>query len=123
MPQRVAVGASRVTPVGRFLRRTRINELPQILNVLKGDMSFIGPRAERPPFVESLAQAIPFYAERHRVRPGITGWAQINSRNTAADAEEKLSHDLYYIRNPSLIFDMLIMLAMARAVLLDSGAR
>jgi sugar transferase (PEP-CTERM system associated) len=125
VPQWAAIGDPRATRVGAFLRRMRIDELPQILNVLKGEMSFIGPRPERPFFVQSLIQHIPFYAERHRIRPGITGWAQINYPYGASivDAEEKLSYDLYYIKNFSLFFDLLIMLSTARSVLFNTGAR
>jgi sugar transferase (PEP-CTERM system associated) len=124
-PQWATLGDPRVTRVGRFLRRMRIDELPQILNVLKGEMSFVGPRPERPSFVDSLAADIPFYAERHRVRPGITGWAQINYPYGASieDARAKLSYDLYYIKNFSFLFDLLIILSTAKAVFLDSGGR
>jgi sugar transferase (PEP-CTERM system associated) len=124
-PQWASVGDPRVTRVGRFLRRMRIDELPQILNVLKGEMSFVGPRPERPHFVRHLAAEIPFYAERHRVRPGITGWAQINYPYGASieDAREKLSYDLYYIKNFSFLFDLLIILSTAKAVFLDRGGR
>ena len=124
-PQWAAVGDARVTKIGRFLRRMRIDELPQILNVLQGDMSFVGPRPERPCFVQSLAADIPFYAERHRVRPGITGWAQINYPYGASieDARAKLSYDLYYIKNFSFLFDLLIILSTAKAVFFDGGGR
>ena len=124
-PQWASVGDPRVTRVGRFLRRMRIDELPQILNVLRGEMSFVGPRPERPHFVRHLAAEIPFYAERHRVRPGITGWAQINYPYGASidDAREKLSYDLYYIKNFSFLFDLLIILSTAKAVFLDGGGR
>ena len=124
-PQWAAVGDPRVTRVGRFLRRMRIDELPQILNVLKGEMSFVGPRPERPSFVQSLAADIPFYAERHRVRPGITGWAQINYPYGASigDARAKLSYDLYYIKNFSFLFDLLIILSTAKAIFFDGGGR
>ncbi len=124
-PQWASVGDPRVTRVGRFLRRMRIDELPQILNVLRGEMSFVGPRPERSHFVRHLAAEIPFYAERHRVRPGITGWAQINYPYGASieDAREKLSYDLYYIKNFSFLFDLLIILSTAKAVFLDGGGR
>jgi sugar transferase (PEP-CTERM system associated) len=124
-PQWASVGDPRVTRVGRFLRRMRIDELPQILNVLRGEMSFVGPRPERPHFVRHLAAEIPFYQERHRVRPGITGWAQINYPYGASidDAREKLSYDLYYIKNFSFLFDLLIILSTAKAVFLDGGGR
>jgi len=124
-PQWASVDDPRVTRVGRFLRRMRIDELPQILNVLRGEMSFVGPRPERPHFVRHLAAEIPFYQERHRVRPGITGWAQINYPYGASieDAREKLSYDLYYIKNFSFLFDLLIILSTAKAVFLDGGGR
>jgi len=124
-PQWAALGDARVTGIGGLLRRLRIDELPQILNVLKGEMSFVGPRPERPFFVKRLAAEIPFYAERHRVRPGITGWAQINYPygSSTADAEAKLSYDLYYIKNFSFVFDLLIILSTARAVLFAKGGR
>ena len=124
-PKWATLGDPRVTRVGRFMRRMRIDELPQILNVLKGEMSFVGPRPERPSFVQSLAAEIPFYAERHRVRPGITGWAQINYPYGASieDARAKLSYDLYYIKNFSFLFDLLIILSTAKAVFFDGGGR
>jgi sugar transferase (PEP-CTERM system associated) len=125
VPQWAAVRDSRVTRVGSFLRMTRIDELPQIINVLRGDMSFVGPRPERPFFVDGLSRDIPYYAARHRVRPGITGWAQINHPYGASieDARVKLSYDLYYIKNYSFPFDLLILLATAHAVLVNKGAR
>jgi sugar transferase (PEP-CTERM system associated) len=116
---------SRVTRVGRFLRFARIDELPQLWNVLRGQMSLVGPRPERPYFVERLSAAIPLYAERHLVKPGITGWAQINAPYGASldDAREKLRYDLYYIKNRSLLFDIRILLSTIRVVLLQEGAR
>ncbi len=125
VPQWAAVRDPRITSIGMFLRTMRIDELPQIFNVLRGDMSFVGPRPERPFFVESLAKEVPFYSERHRVRPGITGWAQINYPYGASieDAKAKLSYDLYYIKNYSFIFDILIILSTARAILLNRGGR
>jgi sugar transferase (PEP-CTERM system associated) len=124
-PQWAAVRDPRVTRVGSFLRRTRIDELPQILNVLKGEMSLVGPRPERPHFVTTLGAQIPFYAERHAVRPGITGWAQVSYPYGASteDARAKLSYDLYYIKNFSFMFDLLILLSTARAVFFEEGAR
>jgi sugar transferase (PEP-CTERM system associated) len=124
-PQWAALDDARVTGVGRLLRRLRIDELPQILNVLRGEMSFVGPRPERPFFVQRLAAEIPFYAERHRVRPGITGWAQINYPygSSTADAAAKLSYDLYYIKHFSFVSDLAIILSTIRTVLFDQGAR
>lgn len=125
VPQWAAARDPRITRVGWLLRMTRIDELPQIWNVLRGDMSFVGPRPERPFFVKTLSEEIPFYSERHRVRPGITGWAQINYPYGASieDAKAKLSYDLYYIKNYSLLVDLLIILSTAHAVFLNKGAR
>jgi sugar transferase (PEP-CTERM system associated) len=124
VPQWAAARDPRITRIGSFLRMTRIDELPQVVNVLRGDMSFVGPRPERPFFVQGLSRDIPFYAERHRVRPGITGWAQINHPYGASieDAKAKLSYDLYYIKNYSFLFDLLIILSTAHAVLINKGA-
>jgi sugar transferase (PEP-CTERM system associated) len=115
----------RVTRVGRVIRKYRIDELPQIFNVLRGDMSFVGPRPERPTFVEELSQKIPFYRERHSVKPGITGWAQLCYRygSTDEDAIEKLQYDLYYVKNRSFLFDLMILLQTAEVVLWRQGAR
>jgi sugar transferase (PEP-CTERM system associated) len=115
----------RVTRVGAFMRKTRIDELPQILCVLMGDMSFVGPRPERPEFVEQLSERIPYYRERHWVKPGITGWAQLRYPygSSEADAAEKLQYDLYYVKNHSLLFDLLILLQTAEVVLFGKGAR
>ena len=125
VPQWASTNDPRITRVGSFLRLTRIDELPQLFNVLKGDMSIVGPRPERPFFVEDLTRRIPYYPERHRVRPGITGWAQINYPYGAsiADAKEKLSYDLYYIKNFSILFDFLVILATIQTVLWNKGAR
>ncbi|HBY58441.1 MAG TPA: hypothetical protein DEH78_01380 [Solibacterales bacterium] len=114
----------RVTPLGRWLRRLRIDELPQLVNVLKGDMALVGPRPERPEFVELLAARIPFYNQRHCVRPGITGWAQINYKygNTLEDTVTKLEYDLYYIKNLSLALDLYIMFHTVKIMLLTRGA-
>jgi sugar transferase (PEP-CTERM system associated) len=116
---------NRVTRVGQFIRQTRIDELPQLFNVIKGQMSFVGPRPERPQFVEELAQQIPYYKERHRVKPGITGWAQLCYPYGAsvADAEEKLKYDLYYIKNHSLLFDLYILVRTVEVILLGNGVR
>lgn len=116
---------SRATRVGRIIRKTRVDEIPQMWNVLKGDMSFIGPRPERPEFVEKLKEEIPFYFFRHAVKPGITGWAQVNFRYGASkeDAIEKLQYDLYYIKNLSAYLDVLILLKTIKVVLFGKGAR
>ncbi|TPG15548.1 TIGR03013 family XrtA/PEP-CTERM system glycosyltransferase [Sphingomonas oligophenolica] len=115
----------RVTRVGRLIRQVRIDELPQAWTVLKGEMSFVGPRPERPHFVDQLEQQLPFYAERHMVKPGITGWAQINYPYGASidDARHKLEYDLYYAKNYSPFLDLLIMLQTLRVVLWPIGAR
>jgi len=115
----------RVTHVGAIIRKLRIDELPQVFNVLHGDMSFVVPRPERPEFVAQLAEKIPYYAQRHCVKPGITGWAQLcypygSSEN---DALEKLQYDLYYIKNNSLLFDLAILIQTAEVVLFGKGAR
>jgi sugar transferase (PEP-CTERM system associated) len=124
-PRWASQADDRITRVGRFVRQTRIDELPQIINVLKGEMSFVGPRPERPFFVAELAEKIPFYNERHRVKPGITGWAQINYPYGASeeDARAKLSYDLYYIKNGSLFLDLVILFQTVRVVLWPDGAR
>ncbi|GAB5450575.1 MAG: TIGR03013 family PEP-CTERM/XrtA system glycosyltransferase [Halioglobus sp.] len=116
---------SRVTRVGAFIRRTRIDELPQIFNVLSGDMAFIGPRPERPEFVKQLAERIPFYNSRHCVKPGITGWAQLCYPYGASeeDARQKLQFDLYYVKNHSLFLDFMITLSTVEVVLFGKGAR
>jgi sugar transferase (PEP-CTERM system associated) len=116
---------SRVTRVGKFLRRSRIDEIPQIINVLLGDMSFVGPRPERPVFVDNLKQKIPYYDVRHRVKPGITGWAQINYPYGASDedAKAKLAFDLYYVKNCNLFLDAVVLFQTARVVLWQEGAR
>ncbi len=115
----------RVTRIGAFIRKTRIDELPQLLNVLRGDMSFVGPRPERPFFVDQLSEQIPFYRERHCVKPGITGWAQVNYPYGASleDARQKLSYDLYYVKNHSLFLDFIILLSTIRVILMQQGAR
>lgn len=124
-PQWAAERDPRVTRVGAVIRKLRIDELAQIFNVLRGDMSFVGPRPERPYFVANLAAAIPYYQERHWVRPGITGWAQINYPYGASidDARRKLSFDLYYVKNRSIFLDFLILLQTARVILWNYGAR
>jgi sugar transferase (PEP-CTERM system associated) len=115
----------RVTKVGRFIRKVRIDELPQLFNVLGGQMSFVGPRPERPEFVSQLAESIPYYEVRHAVKPGITGWAQLCYPYGASeqDSLEKLQYDLYYVKNHSLVFDILILLQTVEVILLGKGAR
>jgi sugar transferase (PEP-CTERM system associated) len=115
----------RITAVGRFLRTTRLDEIPQLWNVLKGDMSLIGPRPERPEFIEWLKQEIPYYNLRHAVRPGITGWAQIRYKygSTIEDAKEKLRYDLFYIKNMSPGLDALIFFSTVKTILLGRGAK
>lgn len=116
---------SRVTKVGSFIRLTRIDELPQLFNVLKGDMSFVGPRPERPEFVNKFCERIEFYSERHRVKPGITGWAQVCYPYGASenDAFEKLQYDLYYAKNNSLFLDLMIILQTVEVIVWQKGAR
>jgi sugar transferase (PEP-CTERM system associated) len=115
----------RITRVGKFLRVSRLDEIPQLWCVLKGDMHFVGPRPERPEFVEWLSKEIPYYGVRHVVRPGITGWAQVQYKygNTLGDAREKLQYDLFYIKNASLGLDLLIMFQTIKIVLLGRGAQ
>ncbi|WP_083260296.1 TIGR03013 family XrtA/PEP-CTERM system glycosyltransferase [Marinobacter sp. X15-166B] len=116
---------TRVTKVGAFIRKMRIDELPQIFNVFNGSMAFVGPRPERPVFVEQLAKSIPFYNERHRVKPGITGWAQLcfAYADNEEDTREKLRYDLYYIKNHSLLLDLLIIIQTVEVVLFKKGSR
>ncbi|MCU0944312.1 MAG: exopolysaccharide biosynthesis polyprenyl glycosylphosphotransferase [Rubritepida sp.] len=115
----------RVTRVGSVIRKLRIDEIPQVFNVLRGDMAFIGPRPERPEFVARLAEIIPHYNARAAVRPGITGWAQVNYPYGASDedARQKLTYDLYYVRRRSLFLDLIILVATIRVVLFQEGAR
>lgn len=116
---------SRITWVGAIIRKGRLDELPQLFNVLKGDMSFVGPRPERPEFIKKLAEAIPYYEERHRVKPGLTGWAQVcySYGDTEEDAIQKLQYDLYYVKNYSALLDLLILLQTAEVVMLGKGAQ
>ena len=124
-PQWAQAGDARVTKVGRFMRLTRIDELPQLFNVLTGQMSLVGPRPERPYFVEQITKQVPFYAARHSVKPGVTGWAQVRHQYGASvdDAADKLEYDLYYVKNHRLLFDILILFYSVRVVLLAQGAR
>lgn len=124
-PQWAQAGDSRVTKFGNFMRKVRIDELPQIFNVLRGDMSFVGPRPERPFFVDQLIEQVPYYAARHSVKPGITGWAQVRYPYGASleDAIEKLQFDLYYVKNHTFFLDLLIMFQTAQVVLFGKGAR
>jgi sugar transferase (PEP-CTERM system associated) len=115
---------SRVTPIGNFLRRTRLDEIPQLWNALRGDMSMVGPRPERPAFVADLTRQIPFYGQRHVVKPGVTGWAQVRYTYGASveDALQKLQYDLYYIKNMSVALDIFVMFQTVKTVLLRRGA-
>jgi exopolysaccharide biosynthesis polyprenyl glycosylphosphotransferase len=115
----------RVTRIGTFIRKTRIDELPQLINVLRGDMSVVGPRPERPHFVEQLAEVLPFYRQRTDVRPGITGWAQTNLPYGASveEAREKLAYDLYYVKHRSFFFDLNILFMTFWIVCLCRGGR
>ncbi len=124
-PQWAQAADPRVTTVGRVIRATRIDEIPQILNVFKGDMSFVGPRPERPFFVNDLADKLPFYKERHIVKPGITGWAQINYPYGASieDSRHKLEYDLYYVKNYSTFLDLVILIQTVRVILWRDGVR
>ena len=124
-PQWAKAADDRVTRVGRFIRKTRIDELPQLYNVLRGDMSFVGPRPERPFFVDQLIADIPYYDVRHSVKPGVTGWSQVRYPYGASveDSLAKLQYDLYYVKNHSLFLDLLILVETAQVVLLGKGAR
>ena len=118
-------GDQRITQIGAIIRKTRIDEIPQVINVLKGEMSFVGPRPEQVPIVDELCKSIPYYRYRHMVKPGITGWAQINHPYGASveDARQKLTFDLYYIKNYSLVLDFLILMQTVRVVLWPHGVR
>lgn len=122
-PQWAKTNDDRITRVGRFIRKVRIDELPQLYNVLKGEMSFVGPRPERPEFVEKFAETIPYYSDRHRVKPGITGWAQLcySYGSSYQDTIEKLQYDLYYIKNYSIFLDLLIIMQTIEVVLWGKG--
>ena len=124
-PRWASANDNRVTRVGHIIRRLRIDELPQLLNVLRGDMSLVGPRPERPYFVEQLTQEIPFYALRHSVKPGVTGWAQVRYPYgaTVEDSQEKLQFDLYYVKNHTLFLDFVVLMETVGVVLTGKGAR
>jgi len=113
----------RVTRVGGFLRKYRLDELPQFINILRGDMSLVGPRPERPMFVDQLRERIPFYDERHSVRPGVTGWAQVEYKygSSVEDAYHKLEYDLFYLKNLSLFFDFMIIVRTVGIVIFGAG--
>ena len=117
-------GDTRTTTVGRWLRRSRLDELPQLWNVLIGEMSLVGPRPERPEFVAGLQATLPFYGERHAVRPGLTGWAQVRYTYAASveDAAQKLQYDLYYVKNLSIALDLIILVETLRTVMLRPGS-
>jgi sugar transferase (PEP-CTERM system associated) len=119
------VSDDRATRVGKVIRKMRLDEIPQMVNVLRGEMSFVGPRPERPFFVEQLRKELPYYFQRHTVKPGITGWAQIKCPYGASkeDALEKLKYEYYYIKHMSLIFDLTIIMETIKTVLLSRGAR
>jgi lipopolysaccharide/colanic/teichoic acid biosynthesis glycosyltransferase len=124
-PRWATAGDDRVTRVGRWIRRLRVDELPQLFNVLGGDMSLVGPRPERPYFVDQLTQQIPFFAARHSVKPGVTGWAQVRYQYgaTIEDSQQKLQYDLYYIKNHSLFLDLVVLFETVGVVLTGKGAR
>ncbi len=124
-PQWAQAGDARVTRVGRLMRLTRIDELPQLITVLTGQMSLVGPRPERPYFVDQLVQQIPFYGARHSVKPGVTGWAQVRHHYGASvdDSSDKLQYDLYYVKNHTLFFDILVLFYSVRVVVLAQGSR
>ena len=117
------IGRIDIRPFGKFLRRSNLDELPQLFNILRGDMSLVGPRPEREHFVDQLAEDIPWFRQRHLVKPGVTGWAQINYPygNTSEDARQKLQYDLFYIKYSSLLFDLSILLNTAKTVVLRRG--
>ena len=113
----------RMTRVGRIIRKIRVDEIPQFWNILRGDMNFVGPRPERPHFVQQLAEEIPYYEQRHLIAPGLTGWAQINYPYGASieDAKQKLQYDLYYMKNQSLALDATIMFETIKTILFGRG--
>jgi exopolysaccharide biosynthesis polyprenyl glycosylphosphotransferase len=124
-PRWATQGDPRITRVGRFIRKFRIDEIPQLLNVLKGDLDLVGPRPERPVFVKQLEELFPYYALRHTVRPGVTGWAQVMFTycGTMEESREKLQYDLFYVKNMSIKLDLLILFRTIKILLLGRGAR
>jgi exopolysaccharide biosynthesis polyprenyl glycosylphosphotransferase len=124
-PRWATANDNRVTRVGNIIRLIRVDELPQLFNVLSGDMSLVGPRPERPFFVEQLTNEIPYYAVRHSIKPGVTGWAQVRYQygSTIEDSQEKLQYDLYYVKNHSLFLDFVILIETVGVVLTGKGAR
>ena len=124
-PRWARIDDPRITRLGVIMRRSRLDELPQLFNVLKGQMSLVGPRPERPEFVEQLSRVIPCYAQRHRVKPGLTGWAQLlySYGSNEEDAQRKLEYDLYYVKHASIMFDFVILVQTVEVVLLGNGAR
>jgi sugar transferase (PEP-CTERM system associated) len=124
-PRWASSNDDRVTRVGRVIRKLRIDELPQLFNVLVGEMSLVGPRPERPYFVDQLTQDVPFYSVRHCVKPGVTGWAQVRYQygSSVHDSVEKLQYDLYYVKNHTLILDVLVLFETVRVVLTGEGAQ
>lgn len=124
-PQWASQNDPRITRIGAFLRKTRLDEVPQLINILKGEMSFVGPRPERPFFVAELEKAIPFYSLRHVTKPGLSGWAQIRYRYgaTVEDAARKLEYDLYYIKNLSIFLDLMIFMETIQVILFGKGSR
>jgi len=124
-PQWASQNDPRITRIGAFLRKTRLDEVPQLINILKGEMSFVGPRPERPFFVAELEKSIPFYQLRHVTKPGLSGWAQIRYRYgaTVEDAAKKLEYDLYYIKNLSIFLDLMIFLETIQVILFGKGSR
>ena len=124
-PRWASAGDARVTRVGKFMRKMRIDELPQLFCVLKGDMSLVGPRPERPFFVDRLTQQIPYYAVRHSVKPGLTGWAQVRYHYGASveDTAQKLQYDLYYVKNNSWFLDLVVLFETVGVVLTGKGAQ
>jgi lipopolysaccharide/colanic/teichoic acid biosynthesis glycosyltransferase len=124
-PRWASSNDDRVTRVGRIIRKLRIDELPQLINVLRGDMSLVGPRPERPFFVDRLTREVPFYAARHSVKPGVTGWAQVRYHygSSVDDSVQKLQYDLYYVKNHTLFLDLLVLVETIGVVVTGKGAQ